>query len=164
MLAHTRTDRGLVHKVRECVRRARRAGVVDFEGLVEAGAAADALRQVGDARLEARGAHACAGVVAGAFVEVVDAGAGVGAGGGRGRRRVRGAGRAAVAAERCLVRVVGTRDTHLRRPEIVPRHAEAGREADGAGCRGVEVRSARGALKLIGFAVAAVRAQPAGAC
>ena len=163
VLADAGGDGGLVGEERERVRRARRAGVVAFEGLVGAGAAADAVCQVCAARLEAGGAHARAGAVAGALVEVLDARAGVGARGGRGARRVRGAGRAAVAAERCLVRVVGTRDTHLRREEIVPRHAEAGREAAGAGRRGVEVRPARGALELIGFAVAAVRAQPAGA-
>ena len=86
VLADAGGDGGLVGEERERVRRARRAGVVAFEGLVGAGAAADALRRVRAARLEAGGAHARAGAVAGALVEVIDARAGVGARGGRGRR------------------------------------------------------------------------------
>ena len=50
-------DGGLVGEEGERVRRARRAGVVALGGLVGAGAAADALRHVCDARLEAGGAQ-----------------------------------------------------------------------------------------------------------
>ncbi len=68
VLADARRDGGLVGEERERVRRARRAGVVAFEGLVGAGAAADAVCEARAARLEAGGAHAGAGAVAGALV------------------------------------------------------------------------------------------------
>ena len=70
----------MVDEEGEGVRRARRAGVVALERLVEAGAAADALGEVRAARLEAGCAHA--GTGAGALLEVEDAGVGIGAGGG----------------------------------------------------------------------------------
>lgn len=126
VLADTRREGGLVGEERERVRRARRAGVVAFEGLVEAGAAADAVCQVGAARLEAGRAHARAGAVAGALEEVEEAGAGVGAGGGGGGDRVLRAGGAAVTAERGLVRVVGAGAAQRREGEVA-RQAEAGR-------------------------------------
>ncbi len=65
VLADAGGDGGLVDEEGEGVGRARRAGVVALERLVEAGAAADALGEVRAARLEAGGAHAGAGAGAG---------------------------------------------------------------------------------------------------